>query len=47
MGHLWRFSPSFFILVWDAKGILQLSVKTAVVNKIFLYFCLVSELLVD
>ena len=27
MGHLWVFSPTFFVLVWDLKGIVQRSVK--------------------
>ena len=27
MGHLWVFSPPFFILVWDVKRIAQSSVK--------------------
>ena len=27
MGHLWVFSPSFFILVWDVRGIFYSSVK--------------------
>ena len=27
MGHLWLFSPPFFVLVWEVKGIVLSSVE--------------------
>ena len=32
MGHLWLFSPPFFVLVWEVKRIVQISVKEVAVR---------------
>ena len=53
IGHLWVFSPPFFVLVWDVRRIVKLTVSfryLVLPMKIFLCFsftCLVSEIWVN